>query len=700
MRTVTSQLIHYLSTVTDHRTDGELLGGFLSHNAEADFAELVRRHGPMVWGACRRALPDYSDAEDAFQAVFLVLVQRGNRLVGLSCLGPWLHRVAIWTTRNVRRRNARRLARRESLPEQFPVRTANVDLSLDLDTALMSLPEKFRSSIVLCHLLGFSRADAAAQLGCAERTLSSWLSRGLAQLRQKFRGLDPVKALSVAAVAVPAALAESAVHAAVSLQSAAIATAVLSPTISQLVEGVIRMFWVKKATAVSVAMFAMFAFGVGIGVSTHQLAPAAGGDEKVVVSQAAKDADQQADLDDAKIADLEPMIVDLTKARIAAEAKAETLATLVAELVKTGLDAKEIEKYRDDLTQAKQEAVKIARKLEQLKNEVRALHDLRAAKALERAAALQDKQQPKATQSNKFQPPVQQDLDKQLVGLEEKLKKLNIDAKTLQALNEAKLQELKAQIEVVTTAINAVKKEKEKAKEKAPENKLNSEKAKGGYLELTLDAKFAPGAQLGGLNAPSFPFQVKEVGVDGKIVGSVYFTNADILGRYLARTMKDVNGPKELRIITRADTPANLIQTAVEAVGAAGFKDVLVSKEKTTDAAATAAEAMAKYIQQLEEADRKAKEYFDPNKLQAEKQNKEALLKSLEQLLKAKEEEIRKLKEQNKQQKPDGKLGNDQQDKVLQELEAILKMKEDELRKLEQKDKLDKKVKPPSPLKP
>src|SRR5580704_6367170 len=120
MQGLTTQLVRYLSTVADHRTDGDLLAGFLSQNTEADFAELVRRHGPMVWGVCRRALPDCSDAEDAFQSAFMVLVQRGNRLVGSPTVGPWLHRVAVWTARNARRHNARRLAKRVTLSEQLP----------------------------------------------------------------------------------------------------------------------------------------------------------------------------------------------------------------------------------------------------------------------------------------------------------------------------------------------------------------------------------------------------------------------------------------------------------------------------------------------------------------------------------------------------------------------------------------------------
>jgi len=104
-------------TAADPRADGPLLAAFADHRDEPAFAELVRRHGPLVWGACRRALPDPADAEDAFQATFLVLVRRARRLTGAATVGPWLLKVAVLTARNARRKNARRLARTGPLPD-------------------------------------------------------------------------------------------------------------------------------------------------------------------------------------------------------------------------------------------------------------------------------------------------------------------------------------------------------------------------------------------------------------------------------------------------------------------------------------------------------------------------------------------------------------------------------------------------------
>jgi len=625
MRAVTSQFVRYLSAVSSHLTDGELLAGFLNHNSEADFAQLVRRHGPMIWGACRRALPDHAEAEDAFQTVFLVLVQRGMRLVEYNSLGPWLHRVAVWTTRNVRRRNARRLAKRENLSDQIAASSVNADLSLDLDTALMALPEKFRSSIVLCHLLGFSRADAAAQLGCAERTLSSWLASGLAQLRQKLRGLDPVKALTVAAVAVPIGLSESAVSAAISWQTAAMTASVLSPTISQLVEGVIRMFWVKKATAVSVALFTMFAFGVGIGVSTHQLSTAEGGEQTFGVSQTVAVAAEVANDED--------------------------------------LDAK----------------------IAELKKKLGQLQELKAQKGVEKPGAQAEKTLPKSTPAAKpLAPahqdlaPAHQDLEKKLAELQDRLRKLHADAELLQIENAARMQALKAETEVLSATIAALKKQKEMNPVVPP---LRG-KTTGAYLRLIIGTKDA-----------MWPYQVNEIGVDGKAIGSIAFENAEIFGRYLTRTMKDGSGPKELRIVSRADIPEQLMLAAMEASKAAGFKLVLVAKEganNTTDAAAQA-------FKDAVESYRKALEIGDKNKYTPDKREQDRALKELDEHLKSK---LWKLKELEDQLKPPGSPVGQEQQMLKKQLDELMDMKEKIKSKIKDAEKLSPSLKPPVPDKP
>ena len=254
---------------SDARSDGDLLAAFLAQRDEVAFAELVRRHGAVVWGACRRLLPNPADAEDAFQATFLVLVRRAGKLRRHPAVGPWLYKVAALTARNLRRKNARTLARVGSLPAELPAASPDPDLRPDLDAALLDLPEKYRTPLVLCHLQGWSRKDAAAQLGCPEGTLSAWLARGLTKLRHSLPGLDPAKVLAVPAVAVPGSLAAAVVRAAVASRLAF--AGVVSSSVSQLAEGVLHMFWVKKATAATLALMGMFALGLGVGVSVRDV---------------------------------------------------------------------------------------------------------------------------------------------------------------------------------------------------------------------------------------------------------------------------------------------------------------------------------------------------------------------------------------------------------------------------------------------
>src|SRR5437764_11294062 len=201
----------------DPRPDGALLAAFLADRDEPAFAELVRRHGPLVWAACRRALPDPADAEDAFQATFLVLVRRAGTLTAADSLGPWLYRVAAWTGRALRRKNARRRALVGALPEG--VADPRTSATVELEDLLLALPDRYRSAVVLCHLQGLTHREAADRLGCAEGTVASLVSRALAKLRAKLTGRDPAALLALAAAAVvPADLSAGAVRSAAAFQ--------------------------------------------------------------------------------------------------------------------------------------------------------------------------------------------------------------------------------------------------------------------------------------------------------------------------------------------------------------------------------------------------------------------------------------------------------------------------------------------------
>ncbi|HYH65112.1 MAG TPA: sigma-70 family RNA polymerase sigma factor [Urbifossiella sp.] len=252
-------------SATDPRADGPLLAAFADHRDEPAFAELVRRHGPLVWGACRRALPDPADAEDAFQATFLVLVRRARRLTGAATVGPWLLKVAALTARNARRKNARRLARTAPLSDVPDPRPAPVDI----DGVLLGLPERCRAAVLLTHLEGLTHREAAARLGCAEGTVSSLVSRGLTRLRAR---LGAAAGAGLLGVAVPAALADAAVRSATAVQLA-------SASASSLAREVLRMFWVRKATAAGFATVVLLAAGFGAGMAVRE-APAVGQDKE------------------------------------------------------------------------------------------------------------------------------------------------------------------------------------------------------------------------------------------------------------------------------------------------------------------------------------------------------------------------------------------------------------------------------------
>ncbi|MBX9584273.1 MAG: sigma-70 family RNA polymerase sigma factor, partial [Gemmataceae bacterium] len=165
----------------DPASDALLVRTFLASRDEAAFAELVRRHGPMVLAACRRVLGHREDAEDAFQAAFLVLARKAGSVRGANLPG-WLYAVAVRTARGVRvmrdRRRRRESASRGREPgEARPDRSPEQDeLVAAVDEELAGLPEPYRAAVVLCELQGRPRRSAAAELGIPEGTLSSRLA--------------------------------------------------------------------------------------------------------------------------------------------------------------------------------------------------------------------------------------------------------------------------------------------------------------------------------------------------------------------------------------------------------------------------------------------------------------------------------------------------------------------------------------------
>jgi RNA polymerase sigma factor (sigma-70 family) len=255
--------------------DEELLERFLARRdeaAEEAFAELVRRHGPMVLGACRRVLRDAHEAEDVFQATFLVLARKAATVVRREKVASWLHCVAVRTAKEARLRAARRRAREQRV--STPIRVYPPDDGLPdelrdiLDEELARLPARHRGPVVLCELEGLSRSEAARRLAIPEGTLSSRLARAKARLRDRLasRGV----ALPVAAVAtllarearaaiVPPTLLESTVEAATLVAAGPIAAAAISAPVASLCEGVIKTMLVAKLKGIALAFGTMTA---------------------------------------------------------------------------------------------------------------------------------------------------------------------------------------------------------------------------------------------------------------------------------------------------------------------------------------------------------------------------------------------------------------------------------------------------------
>lgn len=177
------------------RSDEELLQQFASQRDEIAFEALVRRHGPMVQGVCRRILGDAHDAEDAFQAVFLVLVRKSGSIHRPDLLANWLYGVSCKIARKAKIRAIRKESR-ERRAEKMPVQEQLLDLEwvelkAVLDDELQHLPEKYRAPLVLCYLRGQTNAEAAAQLGWPTGSISERLARAREMLRRRLnrRGL-------------------------------------------------------------------------------------------------------------------------------------------------------------------------------------------------------------------------------------------------------------------------------------------------------------------------------------------------------------------------------------------------------------------------------------------------------------------------------------------------------------------------------
>jgi RNA polymerase sigma factor (sigma-70 family) len=174
------------------QTDRELLEKFIQRQDGEAFAALVERHGSMVLGVCQRVLDHAQDAEDAFQATFMVLVRKARSLGQPELLGNWLYGVAYRTSCKARTRAARRRLRERQaapMPTGDPVDAlAWREIRTVLDDELQRLPARYRAPLVLCYLEGLTNEEAARRLGCPTGSISYRLARGRELLRHRLEG--------------------------------------------------------------------------------------------------------------------------------------------------------------------------------------------------------------------------------------------------------------------------------------------------------------------------------------------------------------------------------------------------------------------------------------------------------------------------------------------------------------------------------
>jgi RNA polymerase sigma factor (sigma-70 family) len=255
------------------RTDGQLLECFVRQRDAAALQLLVQRHARMVWGVCRRLLANHHDAEDAFQATFLVLVRRAAAIVPRHMVGNWLHGVARQTALKARATLARRRAREYQVTAMRDAEAAApadrwCDLHVALDEELSRLPEKYRCAIVLCDLEGNTCREAAHQLGVPDNTLAARLRRGRDLLAKRLtaRGFTSsgstlaAFALGAPSSPVPAPVLAATINGlAVVAAGQAAFPAIISANVAALADGVVKAMLLNK---LKIALLVVLAFAI------------------------------------------------------------------------------------------------------------------------------------------------------------------------------------------------------------------------------------------------------------------------------------------------------------------------------------------------------------------------------------------------------------------------------------------------------
>jgi len=281
-------LVQYLRRIVGARTpsddDGRLLRRFAETHDEGAFADLVQRHGALVLRVCRQVLQHADDADDAFQATFLILARKAGSIRTTESLPGWLYRVAYHVAGHAKTQAIRRRQREQRAASDTETRAepdmAHSDLWPLLHAEVNQLPAKYRTPIVLCYLNGKTNEQAAEELGWPLGTLKIRLTRGRDRLRDRLTrrgvalsaGIAAVLAEAGGAPAAPsAAMLDATVRAAV-LSAAGEATlaAGLSEPVLSLVEGGLRTMFLNKLKPVALGALLL---ALVAGAGTHLLWP-------------------------------------------------------------------------------------------------------------------------------------------------------------------------------------------------------------------------------------------------------------------------------------------------------------------------------------------------------------------------------------------------------------------------------------------